>query len=116
MTVTAGANSGAARSATVTIAGVTVAVSEAAPAVAPPSSGRVNVAAGQCRGHGDRVVDVEQRLRRPRARSTATAGASTGCGRRLADATVASIPDWLQVDFAGARSITEIRVVTVQDD
>ena len=91
--------------------------SRSAPAPPPPDVRRVNVAAGQCRRHRHCVVDL-------RAAASAPAGAingdrkgtNWGAGGGWNDATAASFPDWLQVDFAGARTINEIRVFTVQDN
>ena len=43
-------------------------------------------------------------------------GTNWGAGGGWNDATPDNFPDWLQIDFAGSRSISEVRVFTVQDD
>ena len=43
-------------------------------------------------------------------------GANWGAGGGWNDATPGSFPDWLQVDFAGTRTISEVRVFSVQDN
>ena len=58
----------------------------------------------ECRRHGLGVVDLQQRLTAPPARSTAIARAPTGAAAGgWNDATGGQFPDWLQVDFAGAQ-------------
>ncbi|MGI8672793.1 MAG: discoidin domain-containing protein, partial [Luteitalea sp.] len=42
-------------------------------------------------------------------------GANWGAGGGWNDATPGSFPDWLQVDFAGAKTISEVAVFSVQD-
>ena len=42
-------------------------------------------------------------------------GASWGAGGGWADGTYNAYPDWLQVDFAGAKTITEVDVFSIQD-
>ena len=43
-------------------------------------------------------------------------GLNWGAGGGWNDATAGSFPDWLQVDFAGAKTISEVRVFSVQDN
>ena len=43
-------------------------------------------------------------------------GANWGAGAGWNDATPGSFPDWLQVDFAGPRTISEVRLFSVQDN
>ena len=43
-------------------------------------------------------------------------GAHWGAGGGWNDATQAQYPDWVQIDFAGRRTITEIGIVTLQDN
>jgi subtilisin family serine protease len=43
-------------------------------------------------------------------------GAHWGAGGGWNDATQAQYPDWVQIDFAGRRTITEIDIVTLQDN
>ena len=51
------------------------------------------------------------------APSTGTGGEPRGvAGGGWADGTYSTFPDWLQVDFAGAKTIDEIDVFTVQDN
>ena len=43
-------------------------------------------------------------------------GTNWGAGGGWNDATPGSFPDWLQIDFAGARTINEVDVFSVQDN
>jgi len=43
-------------------------------------------------------------------------GSSWGAGGGWADGTQGAYPDWLQVDFAGARTITRVNVFSIQDN
>jgi hypothetical protein len=43
-------------------------------------------------------------------------GANWGAGAGWNDATPDGFPDWLQVDFAGPRTISEVRLFSVQDN
>ena len=114
VTVSAAANAGAARSATVTIAGQAVAVGEAA-AVTPPAGGGVNVAAASA-GATASASTTYPGFSPAGAINGDRTGANWGAGGGWNDATPGSFPDWLQVDFAGPRTISEVRVFSVQDN
>ena len=43
-------------------------------------------------------------------------GVNWGAGGGWQDGTPGSFPDWLQVDFAGARTITEVHLFSIQDN
>ena len=43
-------------------------------------------------------------------------GANWGAGGGWRDATAGAFPDWLQINFAGAKTISEVRVFSVQDN
>jgi uncharacterized protein (UPF0248 family) len=100
------ANTGGSRSGTITVAGQTFTISQAAGATSP----RTNVALASNGGTATASSELS-------AASIAIDGvknwATTGAWK---DATPDSYPDWLQVDFNGSKTINEIDVFAVTDD
>ena len=117
VTVTAAANTGSARSTTVTIAGTTVIVSEAAgvSSIPVPSDPR-NVAAASAGATATASTIYGEGYSAAGAINGDRAGRNWGAGGGWNDATAGGFPDWLQVDFAGPKTISEIRVFSVQDN
>ena len=61
------------------------------------------------------VHDLPQRLWPRRCHQRRPHGRQLGRGRRLERRLAEQFPDWLQVDFAGTSTISEVRVFSVQD-
>jgi hypothetical protein len=117
VTVTAAANTAGARSATLTIAGAAVTVSQAAPVTPapPPASGRVNVALASAGAIASASSTFSTSFPAAGTIDGDRRGLNWGRGGGWHDATGNQYADWLQIDFAGAKSINEVSVVTVQD-
>jgi hypothetical protein len=110
VTLTATANTGGARTSTATIAGRSVALSQAG---ATTSTG-VNVAAASA---GARASASTSYYSAAGAINGDRRGASYSLGSGgWRDATPGSFPDWLQVTFASAKTISQVALFSVQDN
>ena len=88
----------------------------AAPPAAPPvPSGAVNVAAASA-GATATASSADSGFGVAGAINGDRRGVNWGAGGGWQDGTPGSFPDWLQVDFAGARTITEVRLFSIQDN
>jgi hypothetical protein len=81
----------------------------------PAPSGRVNVALASAGAAATASSSFSSNFPAAAAINGDRRGSNWGQGGGWHDATVGGFPDWLQVDFAGARSISEVTVVTIQD-
>jgi subtilisin family serine protease/sulfur relay (sulfurtransferase) complex TusBCD TusD component (DsrE family) len=89
---------------------ITVAVSQA-----PPGAGLVNVAAAAAGATATASSSLSAAFPPSGAINGDRQGLNWGAGGGWNDGTSNAFPDWLQVDFSGSRTISEIDVFSVQD-
>ncbi len=112
----ASANTGVARTAVLTVGGKTVSVAQsAAPvAIAPPSG--TNVALASAGAVASASSTHSAGFAADAVNNGERAGLNPGNGGYWNDGTISSFPDWVQIDFDGAKSIDRVAIYSVQDN
>ena len=106
------ANTGAARSATLTVGGKTVGLTQSAfvATVPPPTGSNVALASAGA------VATASSSYSGSYAASSVVNGDRTGSNGYWNDQTPGAFPDWIQITFNGTKSIDQVTVYTLQDN